>query len=117
MASIRIIATPAGEAPLHVREAWVGLVLPLAADRGGPRRVVRAFGVLSGPRTFLGTLWSRLRGHSLRYDGYAVPILAALEVLGQTNPAAEQWWRDNTAHLIKPNGRLVFEAEACEEVA
>ena len=117
MASIRIIATPAGEAPLHVREAWVGLVLPLAPDRGGPRRVVRAFGVLSGPRTFLGTFWSRLRGNSLRVDGYAVPILAALEVLGQSNPAAEQWWRDHTGHLIKPNGRLVFEAKACEEAA
>jgi hypothetical protein len=38
-------------------------------------------------------------------------------VLGQTNPAAEQWWRDNTVHLIKPNGRLVFEAEACELAA
>ena len=33
---IRIIATPPGEAPEHIRAAWVGLALPLASEETEP---------------------------------------------------------------------------------
>jgi len=38
MASIRIIAVPPGEAPQQVREAWVGLRLPVSKGVLGYRR-------------------------------------------------------------------------------
>ncbi len=116
MPNIRITRTPQGEAPLHIREAWVGIVLPQARGRDGGRRRVAAFGVVSGPRTFFQTLSRRLRGDYLRYDGYSVPTIEALTALDRVNPSAAQWWRQNAPHLIKPNGRFVFEAEVCEEV-
>src|SRR5262245_4386339 len=44
---VRIIDTPEGEAPDHIRRAWIGLELPLARGERGPRRR-HAHGVLSG---------------------------------------------------------------------
>jgi hypothetical protein len=32
MKRVRIVQIPSGEAPEHIRKAWVGLTLPLAAD-------------------------------------------------------------------------------------
>ena len=70
---IRIVRTPPGEAPLWVREKWVGLELPLASGDYGPRHAYTS-GVLSGPsnrlialvRLLLGRLtvpiWLRRRG-------------------------------------------------------
>ncbi len=52
MAAIKIISTPPGEAPLHIREAWVELVLPLAVPP--VRSVWIVGGVLTGPKTALG---------------------------------------------------------------
>ncbi|HEY7315037.1 MAG TPA: hypothetical protein VH643_37170 [Gemmataceae bacterium] len=45
---VRIIATPPGEAPEEIRQAWLGLELPLAAGETGPHNVPTG-GVLSGP--------------------------------------------------------------------
>jgi len=49
--SVRIHSAPSGEAPLSIREQWVGLVVPLvgtdiACD-------LDTFGVVSGPKSFL----------------------------------------------------------------
>jgi hypothetical protein len=116
MPSVRITRTPAGEAPEHIREAWVGLTLPLPSDRSGKRQVFPVFGVLSGPKSIGRTFWSLLTGKHIRYDGYAVATLTALEVLEARSPAAASWWRANTPHLLKPQSRLIFEAEVCEEI-
>jgi hypothetical protein len=54
---IRIIATPPGEAPLWVREKWIGLELPLV-DGDSAAQEVFTSGVLSGPRNrFLSIIW------------------------------------------------------------
>jgi hypothetical protein len=45
MASIRITSIPPEEAPLAIRQAWAGLVLPLRRKR--PGRYLAA-GILSG---------------------------------------------------------------------
>lgn len=116
MASIRILKTPAGEAPEPIRQAWVGLTLPLAPDHPS-REVFRAFGVLSGPKTFWRTLWSLLTGRHFPYDGYAVATLSAVEALRLRDPEAAAWWQTHTPHLLNPHSRLIFEAEACEEVS
>ena len=52
---VRITATPPGEAPLWVREKWVGLVLPLAPGGSAPGTYLTS-GVLSGPQTRLALL-------------------------------------------------------------
>jgi hypothetical protein len=91
---IRIIAIPAGEAPLWVREKWVGLELPLA-DSGS---VVKVFtsGVLSGPRNRLLAIIWRLLGRLKVQTGYPVYVNEALSILKQTAPEAAIWWRDFT---------------------
>ncbi|HMK08023.1 MAG TPA: hypothetical protein VK449_03235 [Anaerolineales bacterium] len=116
MAGIRILSRPAGEAPPHIRDAWVGLTLPLPNDSSGRRRSFRASGVLTGPTTFLGTLSNLLLGRTQRYFGYGVATLDALRVLEAHDPDAAAWWRAHTPHLLKPQGRFIFEAEVCEEV-
>jgi hypothetical protein len=113
--SIRILKTPAGEAPEPIRRAWVGLTLPLAPEYPA-REEFRAFGVLSGPRTLWRMVWSLLTRRHFRYDGYAVATLSALEALRVRDPAAAEWWQTHTPHLLNPHSRLIFEAEACEEI-
>lgn len=79
---IRIIAIPPGEAPLWVREKWVGLELPLADGDS----VVQVFtsGVLSGPRNrFLAIIWGLL-GRLKVQSGYPVYVKEALGILEQT---------------------------------
>ena len=114
MASIKIIAIPAGEAPQSVREAWVGLVLPLASAT--PHRMRAAGqGVLTGPKSRLGSLLRGLINPHI-VEGYAVEALQAFEVLARYRPSAAQWWQENTPHLFRPGTRLMFHAEACEEL-
>lgn len=60
--TIRIIARPPGEAPQAVREAWIGLELPLPPGRSGHRRGWLTTGVVSGPRTWWRRVISILTG-------------------------------------------------------
>ena len=48
--TVRIVAVPPGEAPLWVREQWVGLDLPVARYSG--HRKFLGLGVLSMPRSW-----------------------------------------------------------------
>ena len=95
MAKIRIIACPPGEAPRAVREAWIGLELPLPAGRWGHRRVWLTTGVVSGPRTW----WQR--------------VIGILD--GRIQAHAATWWRDNCPYLLDGKRRLVFPADVCQE--
>ncbi len=114
MASIRIVSVPPGEAPQVVREAWVGLELPLAS--GGDRQTWRGFGVLSGPKRWYAILVALIGGKAEIIDGYAVESAAAIAILSETQPTAAQWWETNTPRFLKPGHRFVFHAEACELV-
>ncbi len=71
---------PSGEAPLNIREAWVGLVLPcdpyLGYSDGGFER-----GVLSKAAT---------RNRS----GFSVPQDQAIAILEKEKPEAAAWWKD-----------------------
>jgi hypothetical protein len=111
---IRIVAIPPGEAPLWVREKWVGLELPLA-DAGS---VVQVFtsGVLSGPRNrFLAIIWG-LFGRLKVQAGYPVYVREALSILKQTTPEAEKWWRENVPRLQKPKRKFLFASAVCQVV-
>ena len=117
MGSIRIIKIPIGEAPEDVREAWVGLILPLAEGRRSQRRNWAVFGVLSGPKSFLPKVLAMLLGKHPVLDGYRVNASAALEILAQRTPEAAEWWNENTPQFLRPNQYFVFDAESCEEVS
>src|SRR3981189_3195245 len=90
--SVRIIAVPPGEAPLWVREKWVGLELPLLRWRAAGTFI--GFGAVSGPRTCLAQIWALLRGRSHRIYGFAVDASRAVEILARASPEAATWWRE-----------------------
>jgi len=111
-ATIRIIAVPPGEAPLWVRQQWVGLELPVVT---APRRFF-GFGVLSSPRSMLAQWWGVARGRAQRIAGYAVEADVAVDILGRSSPDAAAWWRQNVPHLIGPRRHLVFHEHVCQVV-
>ena len=100
MKMVRIISTPAGEAPLWVREAWVGLEMPLAKR---PEEVSVTEGVLGGPPD------------PENINGYPIITSLALGALTQKNAGAVQWW----VNLFSRSSRgmpkyLVFGKKFCE---
>lgn len=110
---IRIVQVPPGEAPLWVREKWVGLELPLARGESGPRHVLTS-GVVSGPRNRFAALWRALLGRLPDKAGYAVYVFDALAVLEKTAPDAVEWWRANAPHLVNRKRKFLFQQEVCE---
>ena len=112
---IRIIATPPGEAPLAIREAWIGMQLPLA-DRDGRPRTHRTNGVLTGPKTFLSAVATLLLGRTNKTIGFRVHAPAAIEALALKDPNAARWWREHAPQFLKPNRLFVFHVEVCELV-
>jgi hypothetical protein len=113
MASIRITSVPPGEAPLAIRQAWVGLVLPSRRKR--PGRYLAA-GILSGPRSIGERLKYLLAVRYRVQSGYIVPTLSAIEVLERSNPAAARWWRENAPHAVRARRFLLFPTECCQPV-
>jgi hypothetical protein len=110
---IRVVRVPPGEAPLWVREKWVGLELPLARGESGPRHTLTS-GVVSGPRNRFAALWRALLGRLPDQAGYAVYVIDALAVLEKTAPEAVEWWRTNSPHLVNRKRKFLFQQEACE---
>jgi hypothetical protein len=88
---IRIVTRPRGEAPEEIRDAWIGLSLPVLPrySRVTERRVV---GVLTGPRSFLATWLVQSLPRGPRMRGYPVNTAVALDILDQASPRAATWW-------------------------
>ncbi|MBI3449895.1 MAG: hypothetical protein HY049_13390 [Acidobacteria bacterium] len=114
MAKILIIARPPGEAPEAVREAWVGLELPLPPGRGSRRQFFLASGVLSGPRAWWQIFLTAVLGRLTIRSGYAVNARDAVEILGAKDAVAAAWWREHCAYLLDGKRCFVFPANACE---
>ena len=112
---IRIISTPPGEAPEEVRKAWIGLVLPVPAKYANVG-VAPMAGVLSGPKTFFGTILALFRGQIKLVPGYVVAADTAVEILSQRAPEAGAWWRQNAAKSVVPGKHFVFARDACEVI-
>ena len=110
---IRIVAVPAGEAPLWVREQWVGLLLPLAQTSSSADEYLTS-GVLTGPRGVFATLWALMQGRLKRESGFPVDVEVAIAALAAKSPAAANWWRKNTPYLFRPKIRFVFQSESAE---
>jgi hypothetical protein len=112
--SVRIIGVPPGEAPLWVREKWVGLELLLT--RYPAPRDYFTFGVLSQPAECLAQLWAVARGRARRVAGFAVEGARAIEVLERSSPEAAAWWREHAPRYLAPKHYLVFHENVCEVV-
>ena len=108
---IKIVQRPIGEAPDWVRDAWIGLTLPMAAK--SQRRWI-GLGVLSGPTNAFAQIWAVVRGKSFAMDGYSVNARTAVDLLAAANPEAARWWRKNTPKLLLGSRCFVFDAAACE---
>ena len=121
MAAIRVISAPPGEAPPEIREAWIGLVLPLVVS--SPRRGLVTSGVLTGPKTYLTQRLHLMVGKGRRFlfgsgqagAGYVVNAQTAITLLTLKNPQAAEWWQSNAPHSFAPGHTFIFAAEACEE--
>lgn len=114
---VRIVNVPPGEAPDAVRRAWVGLVLPIAEPFPSPV-AVPYYGVLTGPRTWLGHVRRSLTGRvPPRESCYLVPVDDTLDELVRANSSAATWWRENTPDLIGVGQVFGFPARVCEEIA
>ena len=108
---IRIIKTPRGAAPEWVREAWVGLILPLGDHPPGDPRLLRRFGVTSYWRKRFFP-WTAPRVQPA--DFFPVDANKAIEVLQKTQPDAAWWWTENAPHVFRPTTRLIFRRDECE---
>jgi hypothetical protein len=110
--NVRIVKRPHGEAPEDVRDAWIGLLLPVLPCYS---RVVgrRSLGVLSGPRSWLAMWFTELIGRDPRKRSYLVDTAAAVNLLENVNPVAATWWRTNAPHLFKSGRCLRFDEECC----
>jgi hypothetical protein len=95
MAKVEITSTPPGQAPEWVRNAWIGLMLPVDENPNG----ILQIGVHGG--------------RAQNKGGYSVPTEEALKILGQANDDAAQWWYDNLP--VMPSW-LVFHRDVCRFV-
>lgn len=79
---VRIIKTPAGEAPLWVRKEWVGLLLPCDPYLGFPDNDGES-GVITKKKA------PRAR------TGFSVSQEKAIMILEEHDPKAAQWWKSH----------------------
>jgi hypothetical protein len=112
---IRITSTPPGEAPEHIRQAWVGLVVPVHERYAGPQTRL-GVGVLTGPRTWLGVLLAMLTGRAKRATGHVVDAKTALELLATHAPHAAVWWHTHAPRFLEPGRFFLLAVDVCEEV-
>ncbi len=100
---IRIIAAPPGEAPQHIREAWIGCVLPVIAVPGDPRSRAVCRGVLT-------------RRPAEARDRYLVRTARRGRRAARRDRDAAQWWRESVPRVIEPGQLLAFPEEVCERL-
>lgn len=96
---IRITRTPSGQAPLEIREQWVGVELPSIG-----RSQSQSCGVLGG------------EGHAENQGGYEVPLVDALQALHDAGRAEAVTWWSAWAQFMTFRAILVFGADFCEEI-
>ena len=115
---IEIVSTPLGDAPLKVRQAWIGLILPvLPSNPDAPVNApaVSVLALSTGWQSWLRWLFRRPYPE-LDFTGYFVPSAEAIAILGEASPHAAQWWRRNMPALLQVNASLVFDAGCCRLV-
>jgi hypothetical protein len=95
-----IVRTPPGEAPESIRQAWVGVELPLRRGETEPG-LYQTVGVLS-------------HVHPEMAMGYAVDGHRAVRALASHSLQAAAWWRQHAPHVLEPGYRFWFPCEVCQ---
>jgi hypothetical protein len=114
---VRIIDVPPGEAPEDVRRAWVGLSLPLADGYAYPM-MLPYYGVLTGPRSWVGHAWRTIIGRVPQKQAcFLVSVDGALRELSAVAPDAARWWRENVPAAINAGRTFGFPVEVCQREA
>ncbi|WEK04171.1 MAG: hypothetical protein P0Y65_18625 [Candidatus Devosia phytovorans] len=115
---IEITSMPLGDAPLKVRQAWIGLILPL--DPGHPQDAVatEGYSVLSETRGLQTWLrWLLRRPYPAgTYTGYVVPSAEAIRILAEVSPQSARWWSRNVPSFMHPQATFIFDADCCRLV-
>ena len=93
MGTIRIIATPPGQAPEWVRNEWIGVEIPLTEQLSGGLQ----FGVLGG--------------QAENVNGYQVNGSDAFRALEKKSNAAAMWWLNEAPWALA--NKLVFAKDVC----
>jgi hypothetical protein len=117
MPSILITSTPPGEAPLEIREAWVGVKLEISGDNDSSPQQYDVIGIrtrVDGVKWKLRNLLRRQHPNQEVWTGYAVelmPAIWALEKAGRNDAAI--WWVKNVPHLLRPEQTFIFPSSSC----
>jgi len=111
---IKIVDIPIGEAPLWVREAWIGVEIPLFCQ---DKNTMEFYGVLSGYPSLAKRLWNRVTGGSPKVTGYIVIARDAVDALAKSNLSAADWWFENVPQLMDGVELFLFDEDACQIVA
>jgi hypothetical protein len=116
MGWIRLVTTPPGDAPEEVRQAWVGLELPLASGARHAWLVPAGdcTGLTALSRSFAASLRSALTRRWVR--GYLVHSPRALTLLAAKDPAAVRWWREAAPSAWKVGRKFTFPRDVCVEI-
>lgn len=118
MRSVRVESIPPGDAPPHIREAWLGQVLPLA-DTASAQPVICTSRSVLADRSGLWHRVTRLLKRELEEQpipAYIVNARKAVDILQQSHPAAAQWWRTHTPHMLRDDRLFSFPASCCREL-
>jgi hypothetical protein len=97
MTQIKIIAVPPGQAPLEVRQQWVGITLPVAENLPSKTFEMGVFG-----------------GKPENSEGYLVETMLAFRELKKKSPEAADWWSSHLSPQLMP--WLSFQRSVCEVV-
>jgi hypothetical protein len=110
---IRITSVPPGDAPLWVRQKWVGV--ELTSVLGDSPKTFASSSVLA-QQSFFASLRRLITGQSRKVRGYPVRVTSAIEALEKSSPEAAMWWRDSTPQILSQSRFFVFDANDCEIV-
>ena len=111
---IHVIAVPRGDAPDEIRQAWVGLTLPLAEGETGSR-AFSSDRLCTSLRSRLWYLWLVLTWRKPPdFRVYIVDHNVAFETLSRASPFALNWWRENRPYLFEQKLKVAFYVEECE---
>jgi hypothetical protein len=90
--------------PDEVKQAWIGLTLPLSE---------LAF-IL--PRKHKFTIKTNGKTKEIEQLAFWVETLIAVNILRKTNPMAAKWWEDNKPELLQPAKSFIYNYRCCKEV-
>jgi hypothetical protein len=112
---VRIVGIPPGEAPEDVRQAWLGVVLPLAPGQRGPVQL-HAAAQNEWQETWFTRFWRYVTTWRLQNAAYLVSVDDALIALEKTFPDAAHWFKRNRPEWCGQNLVFQFSTDCCEPV-